>query len=111
MDPFGPIQRHRNHTRREVVQEWNWFVSVKTSYLIRTENLPTFMLFKSIKGSCIEVHRLLTPAIDLSRYSPPEYLVKHRVGHVIISAPSLVFRNGEGMLQSFSFDQKRVQRH
>jgi len=59
----------------------------------------TLMLLEPIKRCQIDTQNMLPPSIHLSRYSPPEYLVKHRVGHVIVRAASLVFRYREGVLQ------------
>lgn len=59
---------------------------------------PTFVLLKLIEICSIDIEDLLSPSVYLARDSPPEDLVKHGVGHVIVCSTLLVFWDSESVL-------------
>lgn len=56
------------------------------------------MLFEFIKVRSVDMESLASPSIDLTSNGPPEDLIKHSVGHVVVATALLVLGNGKCVL-------------
>ena len=83
-----------NNTRREVVQEWDYYQLLPPIL----HSARTLVLLEFIKVGWSNTANFFPEPIHLSRNSSPEDLIKHGISHVIVSPTLLVFRYSECVL-------------
>jgi hypothetical protein len=58
------------------------------------------VLLEAIKSGRVNLQDMLAEPIDLSPDDPPEDLVEHDIGHVVVAPAAPVFRYSKGMLSA-----------
>lgn len=77
---------------------------LRTAHFTYTYARLTLVLLELVKVGRLDPQRVPPEAVDLPRDRPPEHLVKHRIGHVVVCAATLVLWYRKRMLLIVSCD-------